>query len=102
MILRVEYSRIDNRTTARTEVVALTATIVLANLTGLTKLGSMLGGGAIDGIIFALRPGGNDEAILRDWAVFLSLDGETRAMNQRKRKKKYGLGFGFLFVGFRG
>ncbi len=39
---------------------------------GLTKLGSMPGGGTIDGIILRLRPGGSEEAILRRYTRVLT------------------------------
>ena len=66
VIPRVEYSRIDSKTTARTKVVILTATVASANLTGSTKLGSTPEGGAIDGSIAELMRGESEEAILRD------------------------------------
>ena len=50
VILSVEYSRSDTRMIAKTNVVALTATVASANVTGLTTLGFTPGGGAADGI----------------------------------------------------
>lgn len=66
VILSVEYNRTNNRATARTEVVALIATLECARVTGLTKSGLTPGGGFVDGIISGLRPGGNEETILSD------------------------------------
>ena len=65
VIARVEYSRIERKMTARTEVIALTATIASAKVTGLTKFESTPGGGAIDGSIAGLMPGISEEDILR-------------------------------------
>ena len=65
MIDRVEYNRIVRKRAASTEVVALTAMIASAKVTGLTKFDSTPGGGAIDGSIARLMPGISEEDILR-------------------------------------
>lgn len=50
VILKVEYSRIDRTTSARTEVNALIMIIGTAKVTESSKLGSNPGGGGIDGV----------------------------------------------------
>ena len=52
------------RITANTEVVMHTARIGFAKVTGLMKLGMTPGGGAIEGIISRLIPGGIETAML--------------------------------------
>ena len=87
VILRVEYSRIDNRTIANTEVVTLTATIASANVTGLTKFESVPEGGAVDGIIDRGTPGGSEVAILRA-RICTSSDRRT-TMRQRTYRRPF-------------
>ena len=64
VILVVEYNRMHKRMIANTEVVMQTARIGLAKVTGLMKLDTTPGGGAIEGIISRLIPGGIETAIL--------------------------------------
>ncbi len=64
VILVVEYSRMHKRMTANTEVAVQTARIGSAKVTGLMKLGTTPGGGAIEGIISRSMPGGSETAIL--------------------------------------
>ena len=63
VILVVEYSRMHKRMTASTEVAVQTARIGSAEVTGLMKLGTTPGGGAIEGIISRSMPGGSEAAI---------------------------------------
>ena len=65
VITKVEYNRIERKRMARTEVVALTATIASAKVRGLIKFGSTPKGGGTEGIIAGLMPGGSEKAILR-------------------------------------
>lgn len=84
VILVVEYSRMDKRMTASTEVVMQTARIGFAKVTGLMKLGVTPGGGAIEGIISKSMPGGSETAILgyktlcRSFGRDEALEHETR------------------------
>lgn len=50
VILKVEYSRIERRTSARIDVNTLIMIIGTAKVTESSKLGSSPGGGGIDGI----------------------------------------------------
>ena len=60
----LEYSRMHKRMIANTGVVVQTARTGSAKVTGLMKLDTTPGDGAIEGIIFRSMPGGSETAIL--------------------------------------
>ena len=50
VVLTIEWSRINSKTIAGTEVIMLTAIIAAAKVTGSSKLGSRPEGGGMDGV----------------------------------------------------